>query len=137
MGDIDLARALLAELKALGVRLALDDFGVGYSSLRHLQMPPFDKIKINAGFVGAMATDAEGRKIVAAVVGLGQSLGLPTVAEGVEEAAQADVLRLLGCDIGQGWLFGRALPEAEAAALAKAEAAVSLEDRPVRRVVAG
>ncbi len=107
VGDIDLARNLLGELKALGVRLALDDFGTGYSSLRHLQMLPFDKLKIDAGFVRAMDSDIESRKIVAAVVGLGQSLGLVTVAEGVEEAGTAALLRDLGCDVGQGWLFGR------------------------------
>jgi len=110
VGDIDLARELLGEFKTLGVSLALDDFGTGYSSLRHLQMLPFDKLKIDAGFVGAMGRDTESRKIVAAVVGLGHSLGLITVAEGVEEAATAALLRNLGCDIGQGWLFGRPGP---------------------------
>ena len=107
VGDLDLARDILNELKALGVRLALDDFGTGYSSLRHLKMLPFDKIKIDASFVGAMAGDLESRKIVSAVVGLGQSLGLVTVAEGVEDAETAAMLRALGCDVGQGWLFGR------------------------------
>ena len=107
VGDIDLARALLNELKALGVRLALDDFGTGYSSLRHLNMLPFDKIKIDASFVGQMAGNMESRKIVAAVLGLGHSLGLVTVAEGVETPETAALLRDLGCDIGQGWLFGR------------------------------
>lgn len=117
VGDLDLARTLLGELKALGVRLALDDFGTGYSSLRHLQMLPFDKIKIDASFVGAMANDVESRKIVAAVVGLGHSLGLPTVAEGVEEPETAALLRGLGCDVGQGWLFGRPGPAEAASAL--------------------
>ncbi len=107
VGDLDFARDLLSELKALGVHLALDDFGTGYSSLRQLKMLPFDKIKIDAGFVGEMTSNAESRKIVAAVVGLGQSLGLITVAEGVEEPETAALLRDLGCDIGQGWLFGR------------------------------
>jgi len=107
VGDLDLARDLLTELKASGVRLALDDFGTGYSSLRHLSMLPFDKLKIDAGFVGAMASNVESRKIVTAVVGLGHSLGLITVAEGVEEPETAALLRALGCDVGQGWLFGR------------------------------
>jgi len=107
VGDIDLARDLLGELKALGVRLALDDFGTGYSSLRHLQLLPLDKLKIDAGFVRVMDTDLESRKIVAAVVGLGHSLGMVTVAEGVEEARTASLLQDLGCDIGQGWLYGR------------------------------
>lgn len=107
VGDIDLARELLGELKALGVRLALDDFGTGYSSLRHLQLLPIDKLKIDASFVRAMDSDMESRKIVAAVIGLGHSLGLVTVAEGVEEEGTAALLRALGCDVGQGWLYGR------------------------------
>ena len=110
VGDLDLARELLLELNALGVRLALDDFGTGYSSLRHLQRLPFDKLKIDAGFVGAMSRDHESHTIVAAVIGLGHSLGLQMVAEGVEEQATAELLRELGCDIGQGWLFGRPGP---------------------------
>jgi len=118
LGDFGLAREILGELKALGVGLALDDFGTGYSSLRHVQALPIDKIKIDAGFVRSMAESAEDRKIVAAVVGLGHSLGLPIVAEGVEDKAAAHLLASLGCTVGQGWLFGRAVPEGEAAALA-------------------
>ncbi len=110
VGDLDLARKLLVEIKALGVRLALDDFGTGYSSLRHLQQLPFDKLKIDQSFVGAMVADRESAKIVSAVVGLGHSLGLSTVAEGVETEEVATLLRGLGCDIGQGWLFGRPVP---------------------------
>ncbi len=107
VGDLDLARDILYELKALGVRLALDDFGTGYSSLRHLQMLPFDTLKIDASFVGAMVRDVESRKIVTAVVGLAKSLGLSIVAEGVEEPETAAMLREMSCDVGQGWLFGR------------------------------
>lgn len=107
VGDIDLAQDLLGKLKALGVRLALDDFGTGYSSLRHLQLLPIDKLKIDAGFVRAMVSDVESRKIVAAVIGLSHSLGLVTVAEGVEDEGTAALLRDFGCDVGQGWLYGR------------------------------
>ena len=110
VGDLDLARGLLDQLKLLGVRLALDDFGTGYSSLRHLQTLPFDKLKIDRSFVAAMVDDPESGKIVSAVVGLSRSLGLSTVAEGVETADTAALLRELGCDIGQGWLFGRPVP---------------------------
>ena len=117
IGDLALARSLLRDLKALGVRLALDDFGTGYSSLRHLQLLPFDKLKIDQSFVGAMATDTESAKIVSAVVGLGHSLGLSTVAEGVETQEVAELLRGLGCDIGQGWLFGRPVPAHDISAL--------------------
>ena len=121
IGNLELAREIMGELKALGVHLALDDFGTGYSSLAHLQALPFDKLKIDAGFVHAMAHDSDSRKIVAAVVGLGLSLGLPTVAEGVEELGQAEVLARLGCDIGQGWLFGRPVPAEAVAAAAGGE----------------
>ncbi len=117
VGDIDLARDLLGKLKALGVRLALDDFGTGYSSLRHLQLLPIDKLKIDAGFVRAMGGDTESRKIVAAVIGLSHSLGLLTVAEGVEDAGTEALLRDLGCDVGQGWLYGRPAPEEAVSAL--------------------
>ena len=110
VGDLALAREVLNEVKSLGVRLALDDFGTGYSSLHHLKMLPFDKVKIDASFVGAMTRDLGSRKIVSAVVGLGQSLDLTTVAEGVEDQETAAMLRDLGCDVGQGWLFGRPVP---------------------------
>jgi diguanylate cyclase (GGDEF)-like protein len=115
--DFKLARDVLLELKEIGVRLAIDDFGTGYSSLAHLQALPFDKIKIDARFIQEMAQATDSRKIVSAVVGLGHTLGLLTVAEGVEERDQAEALRGIGCDVGQGWLFGHALPEGDVAAL--------------------
>jgi PAS domain S-box-containing protein len=104
------ARSISADLKAMGCRIALDDFGTGYSSLYHLKSLPFDELKVDRTFVGSMTTERESRKIVAAVVGLGQSLGLKTVAEGVETQEQADMLVRLGCDIGQGWHYGRPAP---------------------------
>jgi PAS domain S-box-containing protein len=104
------AARIAAELKEQGSRLALDDFGTGYSSLRHLQLLPFDELKIDASFVRSMTHTRESRKIAAAIVGLGNSLSLTTVAEGVETQAIADMLLWLGCDIGQGWLYGRAVP---------------------------
>ena len=115
--DFKLARDVLLELKEIGVRLAIDDFGTGYSSLAHLRALPFDKIKIDAQFIQEMAQATDSRKIVSAVVGLGHTLGLLTVAEGVEERDQAEALRGIGCDVGQGWLFGHALPEGDVAAL--------------------
>ncbi len=105
--DVVLARSIAESFKALGCRLALDDFGTGYSSLTHLQSLPFDEIKVDRSFVSSMTSHRDSRKIVAAVVGLGQSLGLTTVAEGVETQEQAEMLRWLGCEFGQGWLYGR------------------------------
>jgi PAS domain S-box-containing protein len=104
------ARLTTEELKQLGCKLTLDDFGTGYSSLRHLQSLPFDELKVDKSFVISMVEKRDSRKIVAAVVGLGQSLGLTTVAEGVESHEQAEMLLWLGCDTGQGWLFGKPQP---------------------------
>ena len=108
--DLPLAMSVARDLKALGCRLALDDFGTGYSSLKHLNALPFDELKVDRSFVGSMTEKRDSRKIVAAVLGLGQSLGLMTAAEGVETQEQANMLFWLGCDIGQGWLYGRPAP---------------------------
>ena len=109
VGNLDHARTVTEELRSLGSRIAIDDFGTGYSSLRHLHALPFDEIKVDQTFVQTMLSRRESRKIVAAIVGLGQSLGLMTVAEGVEDKEQAEMLLWLGCDLGQGWLFGHPL----------------------------
>ncbi len=110
LGNPELAYLIAHELKEQGSRLALDDFGIGYSSLRQLQALPFDEIKVDASFVRSMTFTRESRKIAAAIVGLGNSLGLLTVAEGIEDQNHADMLLWLGCDIGQGYLYGRAAP---------------------------
>ncbi len=101
------------ELKEQGSRLSLDDFGTGYSSLRHLQALPFDELKIDASFVRSMTHTRESRKIAAAIIGLGNSLDLVTVAEGIENQTHADMLLWLGCEVGQGWLYGRAVASEE------------------------
>jgi PAS domain S-box-containing protein len=115
MEDLGMARAIVSDLKAAGALLAIDDFGTGYSSLLHLQSLPFDELKVDRSFVATMATQRDSRKIVAAVVGLGQSLGLTTVAEGVETAEQAEMLLWLGCEMGQGWLYGKPVTDADLA----------------------
>ncbi|HEY0969748.1 MAG TPA: EAL domain-containing protein [Gemmatimonadales bacterium] len=100
----------LRELKALGLSLAIDDFGTGYSSLGYLQRFPIDILKIDKAFVDAVR-DGDGDPALArAVIALGDSLGMQTVAEGIEGAAQADGLRRLGCQLGQGYHFARPLP---------------------------
>jgi PAS domain S-box-containing protein len=108
--DMTAARSISADFKGMGCRIALDDFGTGYSSLYHLKSLPFDELKVDRTFVSSMTTERESRKIVAAVVGLGQSLGLKTIAEGIETQEQADLLLRLGCDIGQGWHYGLPAP---------------------------
>ncbi|HEY0308505.1 MAG TPA: EAL domain-containing protein, partial [Acidobacteriaceae bacterium] len=105
--DLQQTQKIASELKAMGCGLALDDFGTGYSSLGHLQALSFNELKIDRSFIATMTNKRESRKIVAAIIGLGHSLGLITVAEGVETEEQADMLRWLGCGMGQGWLYGR------------------------------
>jgi PAS domain S-box-containing protein len=111
--DFDRARSILGDLKSMGAHLALDDFGTGYSGLRHLQLLPFDALKLDASFVRTMTSHRESRKIVAAVMGLCQNLGLISVAEGIETKHQCEMLRCLGYSSGQGWLFGRPEPGAQ------------------------
>src|SRR5665213_553617 len=111
--DTDVARKIAHELKEAGCELALDDFGTGYSSLSSLQSLPFDVLKVDRSFIGSMTRSKESRKIVAAVVGLGQSLGIVTVAEGIETEDQDEMLLWLGCDHGQGWFYGRPVPAAD------------------------
>ncbi len=108
--DLEMTQRVARNLKAMGCKLALDDFGPGYSSLRHLQALPFDALKVDKSFVQSMTETRESRKIVAAIIGLGHSLGLFTVAEGVETEEQADMLLCLGCEMAQGWLYGRPVP---------------------------
>ena len=100
---------MLRRLTALGVRLALDDFGTGASSLRALQRLPVDEVKVDGSLVSRLGTDDQAAAMVGAVISLAHSLGLRTVAEGVETAAQAERLRELGCDLAQGFFFHRPL----------------------------
>ncbi|MET8149822.1 putative bifunctional diguanylate cyclase/phosphodiesterase [Actinoplanes sp. NPDC049668] len=107
MVDIEGAIETLGALRRLGVRLAIDDFGTGYSSLNYLKQLPVDIIKIDRTFVEQVDTDAEDVALIDAVVNLGQALRMQTVAEGIETDGQWAMLREIGCDQGQGYLFGR------------------------------
>jgi diguanylate cyclase (GGDEF)-like protein len=108
LADVAGARALLAELRAIGVMLAVDDFGVGHASLRHLrELLPVDILKIDKSFVDGVVDDCEDAAIVAAVIRLAEGLGLECVAEGVEDAAQVAALTAMGCHSGQGFHFSR------------------------------
>ena len=100
----------IEDLHALGVRIALDDFGSGYSNLGYLQRFPLDKLKIDRSFVTALGNSANGGVIIQAIVALGRALGLTVVVEGVETEQQRVLLRLAGCDEMQGYLFARPAP---------------------------
>jgi EAL domain-containing protein (putative c-di-GMP-specific phosphodiesterase class I) len=119
----DETTARLQELRALGVRLALDDFGSGYSSLSYLQKLPFDKLKIDRSFVSGLNRSANGGVIIQAVVTLGRALGMEIVIEGVETEEQRVLLRLAGCNEMQGYLFARPAPRDEIDRLLKEAAA--------------
>jgi diguanylate cyclase (GGDEF)-like protein len=112
--DPAIAAHILDELHEAGVQIALDDFGTGYSSLAQLARYRFDKIKIDKSFIATCREDEKQDKIVRAMLALGRSLNIKTTAEGIEEHVQLAYLLQLGCDIGQGYLFGKAMPAAEA-----------------------
>src|SRR5699024_144568 len=109
--------ATLHALRALGVHISMDDFGTGYSSLSYLRSFPFDKIKIDRSFVQDMGANADARAIVKAVISLGASLGITITAEGVENQSDLSRLKAEGCDEGQGYLFSKAVPQAEVLAM--------------------
>ena len=104
---------MLHELRALGVRVSMDDFGTGYSSLSYLQRFPFDKIKIDQSFVAGLGGEEGSDAIIRAITGLGSSLGIDIIAEGIETEAQLTKIRGEGCDSGQGYLFSRPRPAAD------------------------
>ncbi|MCJ2020462.1 EAL domain-containing protein [Methylobacterium sp. E-065] len=118
--DATKAVEVLTRLRGLGVRLALDDFGTGYSSLSYLQQFRFDKIKIDQSFVRKIEQSADTLTIVRAIANLGHNLGLQVTVEGVETAEQLAILRQLGCDQMQGYLFAKPAPKLPASELEQA-----------------
>jgi diguanylate cyclase (GGDEF)-like protein len=113
MRDADSSARRLRALKALGIRLAIDDFGTGYSSLAYLQQFPVDALKIDRSFMSGIASSREAGALIRTLVQLGKTLGLETLAEGIEDDSQLATLLGLECDSGQGYLFARPLtPEA-------------------------
>jgi diguanylate cyclase (GGDEF)-like protein len=117
MSDAEAAVATLKELRELGVGISLDDFGTGYSSLSYLKRLPLGKLKIDEIFVRNLMVDPNDRAITAAIVALAHSLNLTPIAEGVERPEQLEVLRLLGCELVQGYLFSRPVDPEDAAVL--------------------
>jgi diguanylate cyclase (GGDEF)-like protein len=115
--DLDLARSIVTSLKNQGVRLALDDFGTGFSSLAHLRSLPFDVIKIDRSFVTNIHQNKESMAIVRAVTTLASALSVPVCVEGIENEAAYGAVMGLGCEVGQGWYFGKAMPAEKASEL--------------------
>jgi EAL domain-containing protein (putative c-di-GMP-specific phosphodiesterase class I) len=125
MQDRETAATTLWRLRELGVRIAVDDFGTGYSSLAHLRRFPLDMLKVARDFVDGLGRDVHDDVITRAIVDLAGTLGLLTVAEGVETEAQRRHVAELGCDLAQGFLFAHPLPAAEVAALLAAPTPVT------------
>jgi diguanylate cyclase (GGDEF)-like protein len=111
MRDPEVTAPVLNELRRRGVRLSLDDFGTGYSSMAHLTRMHFDQLKLDRSFVAGMLNGGADGVVVHSIVALGKALGVPVLAEGIEEEEQAEALRALGCEQGQGFLFSRSMPQ--------------------------
>jgi len=126
---------VLSRLREQGIRLALDDFGCGYSSLSYLQRFKFDKLKIDQSFVRRLGQNTDALTIIGAIVNLGHNLGLQVTVEGVETAAQLAILRELGCDQVQGYLFAKPVPIILASDLEQARLRAMFHD-PVKRAYA-
>lgn len=113
MNDLTCVNEVLHELKSMGISIAIDDFGTGYSSLRYLNKLAVDRIKIDMSFIGDLLDNPASRQIVAATIAMAKGLAIGTIAEGVENGAQAKELGVMGCSQAQGWLFSQGLPPAE------------------------
>jgi EAL domain-containing protein (putative c-di-GMP-specific phosphodiesterase class I) len=107
--------ATLRSLRAIGVGISMDDFGTGYSGLSYLRAFPFDKIKIDRSFISELGESGDCLAIIQAIINLGSSLGIPTLAEGVETKKQLEWLRQTGCTEMQGYLFSRPIPASKVA----------------------
>jgi EAL domain-containing protein (putative c-di-GMP-specific phosphodiesterase class I) len=110
MNDSDTTINTLRELKGLGIQLAVDDFGTGYSSLSYLSKFPVDCLKIDRSFISKLSEGDEGSALTAAIVRIGETLKLKTVAEGIERPDQLEALRRINCGLGQGFLFAKPMP---------------------------
>ncbi len=130
MSDQSRALHILRKLKAMGISVAMDDFGTGYSSLATLHAFPFDKIKLDQTFVRRLPDDHAAAAIVRTVLALGESLGMPVLAEGIETEAQWQFLAQAGCAKGQGYLFARPVSLAQLPAAVETAAKFARDDEP-------
>jgi EAL domain-containing protein (putative c-di-GMP-specific phosphodiesterase class I) len=112
LGDADRPLEVLRDLRGLGIRLALDDFGTGYSSLAYLTRLPLDILKLDRAFIARLVPDSQEAAVTAAIAQMATALGLTVIAEGVETAAQADVLGGIGIGLAQGYLYARPMTAA-------------------------
>jgi EAL domain-containing protein (putative c-di-GMP-specific phosphodiesterase class I) len=110
--DVQLFHEVATQLRIYGISLAIDDFGEGFSSFARLRELPFGELKLDRGFVAGCARDAKSGGICRAVIALAHHFGVAAVAEGLEDIADAYVVRDMGCDIGQGYVFARPMPKA-------------------------
>lgn len=108
--DIDKAIKHMNELRSMGIKIAMDDFGTGYSSLSYIQKLPITMLKLDRSFIKPLETDMVSREIVSAVIRIAKAKGIEIIAEGIENASQADILRESGCNYGQGYFFAKPLP---------------------------
>ncbi|HOO05797.1 MAG TPA: EAL domain-containing protein [Ruminococcus sp.] len=110
LSDIDFAVAQMNKLRDLGVKLAMDDFGTGYSSLSYLQILPITLLKLDRSFITNIQNDTIAYEIVSSAIRIARSKGIETIAEGIENAQQEEILRRAECDLGQGYLYGKPMP---------------------------
>jgi len=132
LSDLDKVKSILEAVQSVGVKVSLDDFGTGYLSLFHLRELKLDKIKIDRSFIQSIRDSAESRKIVNGILGMAKSLNLPTTAEGIEDVDLRSRMTALGCEVGQGYFFARAMPAG--AVPAWLEKARKPEQSPERKI---
>jgi len=135
IADLDLARSIVSSLKNQGVQLALDDFGTGFASLSNLRSLPFDMIKIDRSFVTNIQGNKESLAITRAVTTLANALSVPVCVEGIESEGALEAVVALGCEVGQGWYFGKPMPAEQARDLLNLRTHV--EDKPRANVANG
>jgi len=112
--SVERAKAVIEEVKGLGIQVAIDDFGTGYSSLSYLHNFPANLLKIDKSFIDAMSEGKSSQKYVESIISIGHVLGLEVISEGVESEEQLEILKRIGCDLIQGYIWGRPLPPDEA-----------------------
>jgi EAL domain-containing protein (putative c-di-GMP-specific phosphodiesterase class I) len=124
--DMDLAVHALRRLRDLGMRVAIDDFGVGYASITYLHKFPATELKIDRSLVASIASDAQVARLVESIIQFAHNLGLATTAEGIEDAATQRLLIEMGCDLGQGYYLGRPEPAADFIARFRADSVTAI-----------